>query len=110
LITSKMAVSSFGGVSLLAFRDSPLIDWESRCLKRSMDILLSLLALILLSPLFLLVAFLVSHNSPGPIFYRQHRIGEDGRRFVLFKFRTMRQGAEEKTGPVWAVEGDSRRT
>ena len=110
LITSKMGVSYRGGVPLLSFSDSPLADWENRFLKRSADILLSLAALIVLSPLFILLGVLVKADSKGPLFYRQARVGEDGRRFRLFKFRTMQANAEEKTGPVWAGENDSRRT
>lgn len=49
-------------------------------------------------------------DSRGPIFYRQERVGQDGRRFLLCKFRSMRQDAEKDTGPVWAREGDDRVT
>ena len=110
LITAKMSVSYTGGVSVLSFTDSPLGNWESRILKRSMDILLSSAALLCLSPVFLIIAVLVKINSKGPVFYRQERIGEDGRHFMLLKFRTMKTGAEKESGPVWAKEGDSRRT
>ena len=110
LIASKMNVSYLAGAPLLSFTDSPLGDWENRALKRSADIFTSFLALIFVSPLLLIVAFLVKKDSPGPILYKQQRIGEDGRRFNLYKFRTMKVGAEEKTGPVWAKEGDARRT
>ncbi len=110
LITSKMRVAYTGGVSLLSFSDSPLGDWENRFLKRTMDIVLSGMAILILSPFFCLVAFLVRTTSRGPIFYKQQRIGEDGRRFVIYKFRTMRVGAEKDTGPVWAKENDPRRT
>ncbi len=110
LITSKMDVSYLGGVPVLSFVDSPLRDWENRILKRAMDVVLSTSALIILSPLFLLIAFLVRKDSPGPIFYGQQRIGEDGRRFLLLKFRTMKTDAEAETGPVWAMENDPRRT
>ncbi len=110
LITSRMGVSYLGGVSLLSFTDSPLADWENRFLKRTVDIGLSLAALIFLGPLFLIIALLIKTGSRGPVFYTQQRIGEDGRRFVLYKFRTMRANAEKETGPVWAAEKDPRRT
>ena len=110
LITSKMSVAYLGGVSLLSFTDSPLGEWENRVLKRGMDILLSGSALLLLSPVFLLIAIWIKSDSRGPIFYRQQRIGENGRRFVLLKFRTMRANAEAGTGPVWAKQNDPRRT
>ena len=110
LIASKMTVSYLGGLPLLSFSDSPLGDWENRFLKRMMDLTLSASALLILSPLFLVTAILVKKDSPGPVFYRQKRIGQDGRVFTLLKFRTMRPDAEEKTGPVWAKENDPRRT
>lgn len=110
LITARMGVSYAGNVSLLSFTDSPLSDWENRLLKRLMDVVLSALALIVLSPLFLVLAILVRLDSRGPIFYRQERIGEDGRHFMLLKFRTMKKDAEKETGPVWARENDPRRT
>ena len=110
LIASRMSVSYSAGMPLLSFVDSPLVDWENRVLKRGVDILLSFSALFFLSPIFLIVAALVKADSPGRVFFGQQRIGEDGRRFALFKFRTMRVGAERETGPVWAKENDPRRT
>ena len=110
LIASKMSVSYLGGVPLLSFSDSPLGDWENRLLKRLLDLTLSTCALFLLSPALLMIAFWVRQDSPGTVFYRQKRIGQDGRIFTLFKFRTMSPDAEEKTGPVWAREDDPRRT
>lgn len=110
LITSKMSISYLGGVSILSFMDSPLSDWENRILKRSTDILLSFLGLFFLSPALLLIAYLIRRDSPGPVFFKQERVGQDGRNFMLYKFRTMRVDAEAKTGPVWARENDDRRT
>ncbi|MGH7197801.1 MAG: undecaprenyl-phosphate glucose phosphotransferase [Candidatus Omnitrophota bacterium] len=110
LIASKMSVSYVSGVPLLSFVDSPLGDWENRFLKRLMDVSFSGTALLFLSPVLAVVACLVKMSSPGPIFYKQERVGEDGRRFLLYKFRTMPVGSEKSTGPVWAVEGDLRRT
>ncbi len=110
LIASKMNVNYLGSTALLSFADAPLSDWENRFLKRGVDILLSASALIFLSPLFLVIAVLIRRDSGKPIFYKQERIGENGRSFKLLKFRTMRTGAEEKTGPVWAKQNDDRRT
>lgn len=110
LIASKMNVSYDGGVQVLSFTDSPLADWENQFLKRSFDIFFSLLALIILSPIFLIVTLLIKKDSKGPVFYAQERIGEDGQHFMLYKFRTMKVGAETQTGPVWAVKDDPRRT
>ncbi len=110
LIASRMSVSHMGKVPLLSFSDSPLAEWENRLLKRFTDVVLSLFFLLILSPIFLIISLIVKFSSKGAIFYRQQRIGEDGRRFVLYKFRTMDENAEDKTGPVWAQENDPRRT
>ena len=110
LIASKMNVSYLAGTPLLSFTDSPLGDWENRVLKRAMDISISFVTLVFLLPVFALIALLIKKDSPGPIFYMQKRIGQDGRRFFLYKFRTMKVGAEKGTGPVWAKADDPRRT
>jgi exopolysaccharide biosynthesis polyprenyl glycosylphosphotransferase len=58
----------------------------------------------------MLVALLVKLDSPGPVFYTQERMGLDARPFWMFKFRSMWEDAEAKTGPVWATQDDPRRT
>lgn len=63
-----------------------------------------------MSPLLLLTVVLVKFTSPGPVFYRQERMGLDGGTFSMWKFRSMKLNAEEKTGAVWAKENDDRRT
>ena len=79
-------------------------------LKRGLDILVSGALLIALSPLFALIAALIRLTSPGPVLYRQVRLGLEGRPFHLLKFRTMVSGAERGTGPVWACRNDPRCT
>jgi exopolysaccharide biosynthesis polyprenyl glycosylphosphotransferase len=79
-------------------------------LKRSFDLLVSLTGLIILSPLLLLLAVLVKMNSTGSVFYKQKRIGLDGREFTMLKFRSMVVDAEKESGPVWAAEKDPRTT
>ena len=78
--------------------------------KRLLDVVGSLVGLILITPLSLVIAALIKLDSPGPILYRQERVGEGGRPFTLLKFRSMRQDAEAATGPVWATDGDHRAT
>lgn len=79
-------------------------------LKRALDITLSLAALIMLSPLMLLIAIAIKLNSSGPVFYKQIRVGKKEKPFDMLKFRTMIQEAEAATGPVWAKENDPRIT
>jgi lipopolysaccharide/colanic/teichoic acid biosynthesis glycosyltransferase len=78
--------------------------------KRSMDILVSTLGLILLSPLLVVVAALIKIDSRGPVFFSQDRVGKNGKLFKMYKFRTMVADAERRTGPVWAAENDPRIT
>jgi exopolysaccharide biosynthesis polyprenyl glycosylphosphotransferase len=83
---------------------------EQRLLKRLVDIFVSTVALIGLLPVLAAVAVAVRVDSPGPIFFSQTRSGLKGKEFTLYKFRTMRQDAEENTGPVLAAENDPRIT
>jgi lipopolysaccharide/colanic/teichoic acid biosynthesis glycosyltransferase len=71
---------------------------------------LSATYLIVVLPLFPVIALFIKIDSPGSVLFKQVRIGEGERNFVLYKFRTMRQDAESKTGAVWTQEGDSRIT
>jgi exopolysaccharide biosynthesis polyprenyl glycosylphosphotransferase len=73
-----------------------------------MDVFCSLIGLIILSPLLLLVAVLVKITSPGPVFYSHERIGRDGKKFRLYKFRSMYQNAEQKVGHFWSVKDESK--
>jgi exopolysaccharide biosynthesis polyprenyl glycosylphosphotransferase len=78
--------------------------------KRIMDIFISTIAIILLSPLCLIIAVLIKLTSRGPIFYSQTRSGIYGKHFEIYKFRTMRTDAEKESGPVWAKLKDNRIT
>jgi len=72
--------------------------------------LIALVGLVVTSPLMLLIAAAVKLTSPGPVFYRQTRVGWRGRNFTLYKFRSMRADAEAATGAVWATKDDPRVT
>ena len=96
--------------SWLIFSDGFKIQKTTRIIKRYMDIFFSMIGLILAIPFFIVIPLLVRLDSPGPIFYRQERVGEKGRRFTLLKFRSMRVDAEADLGPVWAQDDDSRAT
>lgn len=77
---------------------------------RGFDIAGSLIMLTLTAPVMLLTAVLVNVSSAGPVLFKQRRVGKNGRIFTLYKFRTMVDGAEKETGPVWAVKDDGRVT
>src|SRR5438876_4931433 len=90
-------------------RESPLDGWN-RILKRVCDVALGTVALGLMLPVMLVIALAIRLGSPGAILYRQERMGIDGRRFGMLKFRTMGVDAEADTGPRWAIRDDPRRT
>ena len=102
---------------LLAIGGVPLIEVSNRqlfspyaYLKRSVDIATAGAGLLLALPLCIVTALAVKFTSPGPIFYSQERMGLNGRRFRIYKFRSMVSGAEDRTGPVWAQANDARVT
>ena len=103
------AVERFDDFHVVTLQASPHDGWNS-VLKRAMDLSIGGLALILFSPLMAIIALAIKLTSPGPVIYRQERMGLDGRRFSLLKFRTMIQDAEKSTGPVWAKANDPRVT
>jgi len=88
------------------FKKTPL----KRFYKTVCDLFGTMVGLILSAPLLPLIALAIKIDSPGPVFFRQIRTGEKGKPFRIFKFRTMFQDAEKKTGAVWAQENDSRIT
>jgi len=79
-------------------------------LMRMLDIVVSLVIFIVFWPVMLLVSLLVKVTSHGSVFYKQQRVGKDGKMFTLYKFRTMVEDAEKEIGPVWAKQNDPRIT
>ena len=96
--------------SWLVFSDGFKANNVTLALKRGMDLVVAAVGLLLTLPLFPLIALAIKLETPGPVFYRQERLGQGGRIFWLLKFRSMRRDAEQQTGPVWAHERDSRIT
>lgn len=102
-------VDNFDGFPVVHLTESPLYGWN-RVFKRMTDIVISFIAIVLTSPLMLMIALLVKLESRGPIFYVQERVGLDQKVFRMCKFRSMRIDAETQSGPVWTKENDDRRT
>jgi len=109
LASLRGGVEEFEGVPFIHLRESPLYGWN-RVLKRAMDVGIGVLALAVAAPVMLGIAAAIRLTSRGPVLYRQERMGLDGRRFAMLKFRTMRVDAERETGPQWAEPDDPRRT
>jgi len=109
LASLRGGVEEFETVPFIHLRESPLYGWN-RVLKRAFDLGGAALALTLAAPVMLAIIVALKLTSPGPVLYRQERMGVDGRRFRMLKFRTMRVDAEAETGPVWTRPDDPRRT
>jgi exopolysaccharide biosynthesis polyprenyl glycosylphosphotransferase len=99
-----------GGLALLYPQSLAICTPGAEFARRALDLAIAMPALIVLSPLLLIVALAVQLDSPGGIFYRQRRIGRYGVPFEIIKFRTMRPDAEVASGPVWARSGEERTT
>jgi len=104
LMVEEMQPSSF--IYTSRFRMTPFMV----ACKRVNDIIFSSVGLLLTSPLFPVIAFLIKFDSRGPVFFKQLRVGEGETEFFVYKFRTMAQDAEAKTGAVWAKKNDPRVT
>lgn len=109
LVSSRIRFFEIGGLPLLGLRLFPLTG-INRFIKRFLDITVAFAGLIILSPLMIFAAIGVKLTSHGPIFYRQERVGKDGKIFKMIKFRSMKQDAEKDTGPVYAQKEDPRKT
>jgi Undecaprenyl-phosphate glucose phosphotransferase len=109
LASLRGGVEEFETIPFIHLRESPLYGW-SRVLKRALDLGAGSLALVAAAPALLAIAVALRLGSAGPVIYRQERMGLDGRRFQMLKFRTMRLDAEAASGPVWATPADPRRT
>lgn len=108
IVYGSVKLNSIFHSPLITFNPRPMEEWQYS-VKRLADILLSLLALIVLSPVFLVTAVIVKCTSPGPVFYAQERIGYRGKPFKMHKFRSMYVDAES-AGPALSSDNDPRIT
>jgi Undecaprenyl-phosphate glucose phosphotransferase len=108
-IALRARLEDIDGVPIISLNDVPLRGFNS-LLKRTIDIGISSAALLVFGVPLLVIAALIRRSSPGPVFYKQERMGLDGKAFQVYKFRSMFEGAEDETGPVWARDNDPRCT
>jgi len=101
MLTLRSSVDDLDGLPMISLREGPLMGWAA-VQKRLFDLAVSLASLIVVAPLLLLVAVGVFFSSGRPVLYSQKRMGLDGKVFDMLKFRTMKLGAENSSGPVWA--------
>jgi Undecaprenyl-phosphate glucose phosphotransferase len=109
LASLRGGIEEFEAIPFIHLRESPLYGWNL-VMKRTFDVTIGGLCLLLAAVPMAVIALAIRLTSSGPALLRQERMGLDGRRFALLKFRTMRVDAEASTGPVWAHAGDERRT
>ncbi len=119
LSLGRVAVGDVGGIPLISVRQTHIGTWNA-VVKRFMDIIGALVLGLLGTPLMVLIAVIIRLDSPGPAIFRQKRIGRGGCPFVVYKFRTMRVGAEEEQqrladlneadGPLFKIRNDPRHT
>jgi exopolysaccharide biosynthesis polyprenyl glycosylphosphotransferase len=116
LLPSRLELHHVGGRSYLGFAPVARVSW----VKRAFDLVAGTLILLLLAPVMLAIALAVKLDSPGPVFFLQERVGKDGRRFRMIKFRSMRRDADrlladlrdknEASGPLFKMRNDPRIT
>lgn len=116
---SRLRQTELDGIPFITFETTSTKEWQL-FLKRVIDIVASGAAMLILSPLFIVVALAIRLTSKGPVFYIQKRVGLNGRKFVLYKFRSMYEGAHQKLselsglnemkGPVFKIKNDPRIT
>ncbi len=109
LASLKAGLEHIEGLPIINLGDIPLEGWPALS-KRLFDLLIALIGLVFFLPAFALTALLLKLDSAGPVFYRQMRLGLDGRIFRMIKFRTMVCNAEKETGPIWSPQNDPRVT
>lgn len=103
------SISSIAGMSVINLSVTPM-EGINLWLKIVEDKVIATTVLLLLSPVFLLIALLVKLSGPGPIFYKQKRLSWNGKEFKMYKFRTMPVNIEASSGPVWATANENRAT
>lgn len=108
ILAGSVKMTSIFGAPLIQINTEIMPEWQF-FLKRLLDLSAAFLALILLSPIYIVLAILVKLSSPGPVIFKQERIGQYNRPFYIYKFRSMCADAEAK-GPKLAREGDPRIT
>ena len=109
-IPAKPSVDMIGELPIINIRYVPLDDAFNNFIKKTSDIVVSLIAIIITSPIMLITAIAIKLSSPGPIIFKQERIGFGKKPFKMYKFRSMRVQEESKEVSKWTTENDPRKT
>lgn len=108
VIPTCPTIDTVGNLKLIQLRTMPLDDSLNAFVKRAFDLAVSAFLLLVLSPLLLALALFIRLSSPGPIFFKQERVGLNKKNFVMYKFRSMRVNSTQDT--AWSSQTDDRRT
>ncbi len=108
-LTGKLLIENMNP-SHLIFSEGFRITVFRRYIKRLFDVVLAACAIVFAIPLLIIIPVLIKLDSRGPVLFRQKRVGEGEKHFILYKFRSMIDGAENDSGPVWSQSGDARVT
>ncbi len=109
-VPARPYIDDLDGLPIIDTRHIPLDNLFKNFLKRSFDIVFSLFAILLTSPLLLFSAIMVKCTSPGPIIFKQERVGLDRKTFNMYKFRSMRLQTDEEEMDKWTTKNDPRKT
>ncbi len=109
IVSGQARMNQIYGLPLIDLVPPLLPEWE-RKVKRMIDFLISSVTLLLFLPFGLVIALIIKIDSKGTVFYKQIRVGENGKNYHIYKFRSMVQDAEKNTGPVWSILDDPRIT
>jgi len=107
-LSVREKIFQVGRLQMMNLAISPVESFAYTVLKRTFDLAFALLALVVLSPLFLAIMILVKLGSPGPVLFRQERVGRNGRYFTLLKFRTMHCSSAIESDTIWTTKDDPR--
>jgi exopolysaccharide biosynthesis polyprenyl glycosylphosphotransferase len=109
IFASRLSLRVVNGVPVMGILSLPYDQFQNRIAKRALDIACSLFGLLVSAPILAILAILIKRESPGPVFFKQTRVGLNGKPFEMIKLRSMRLNAEKSTGATWTVENDPRR-
>lgn len=110
LIKKRAILENLGEIPLIGIRTEPLSLLSNRMIKRTFDVVLSSAGLVVLSPILLVLAIIIKITSPGPVFFKQRRVGANNKEFEMYKFRSMHVQNQKESDTLWTTADDDRIT
>ena len=98
------------GLSVIDTRRVPLDNWVKSALKRAFDVVFAMAAIVVTSPVMLVAVVMIKLTSPGPVIFRQERVGLNRKTFMMYKFRSMHVQTDDEEREQWTTKNDSRKT